>query len=116
MFIITFFAIATLQLLPEFAGDVLDGKADTLGVLQGASGAGALIGALFIAPMALRFKRIGLLVASSACFIGAWYIVFSFTRSLPLSMLSLFFAGVGANILITTIMGVIQMQVPASMR
>ncbi len=116
MFIITFFAIATLQLLPAFATDVLHGQADTLGVLQGASGAGALIGALFIAPMALRVRRIGLMVTLAACFIGACYIVFSRTTILPLSMLSLFFAGIGANILLTTIMGVVQLQVPASMR
>lgn len=116
LFIITFFAIATLQLLPAFATDVLHGQADILGLLQGASGAGALAGALFIAPLVLRVRRVGRLVSSAACFIGACYVLFSLSTSLPLSLLFLFFAGIGANILITTVMGIVQLQVPPSMR
>jgi len=102
--------------LPAFATDVLHGQADTLGILQGASGAGALVGALFLAPMALRIKRIGRLVTLAAGFIGIWYIVFSLSTTLPLSLISLFFAGVGANILIKTAIGIVQLQVPPEMR
>jgi MFS family permease len=116
LFMITFFMIAAFQLLPAFATDVLHGEADTLGLLQGASGAGAFVGALFLAPIALRFERAGLVVAIAGTIVGTGYTLLSLSSVLPVSMLSLFCSGIAGNLMLTMVMGIVQFQAPPAMR
>ncbi len=83
-----------MVLMPIFARDILHGGPHTLGFLMGASGVGALVGALYLAS---RKSVIGLgrvIVIASSTF-GAGLIVFSFSRSFPLSLVFLLFTGLG---------------------
>jgi MFS family permease len=83
-----------LVLMPIFAATVFHGGPHTLGLLMGASGFGALAGALWLAT---RRSVIGLgriIVAASAAF-GAGLIGFSFSSSLTIAIPCLAVAGCG---------------------
>jgi MFS family permease len=83
-----------MVLMPIFARDILHGGPQTFGFLMGASGIGALTGSLYLAS---RRSVLGLakLNAFATGAFGAGIIVFSFSRSLPLSMCILLFTGFG---------------------
>jgi len=67
-------------LMPIFAGQILHGGAKALGILMGASGVGALAGALLLASRE-TVKGLGRWVAISAGAFGASLIAFSGSRS-----------------------------------
>ncbi|HOW42064.1 MAG TPA: MFS transporter [Candidatus Omnitrophota bacterium] len=95
---VSLMAMSVTVLMPVFARDILGGGAHTLGFLVGATGLGALSGAIFIAS---REKPIGLsrlMPVSSGLFFGLGMVVFSFSRNVGLSMLVLFFTGLGLMI------------------
>jgi len=79
-------------LMPIFAGGILHGGAHTFGFLMGASGVGALIGAV---SLAARRSVLGLgrLVALMAAGFGASLIAFAASRQLWLSLLVLVVTG-----------------------
>ncbi len=79
-------------LMPIFAGSILHGGAHTFGFLMGASGVGALIGAL---SLAARRSVLGLgrLIALTAAGFGASLIAFAASRQLWLSLLLLVVTG-----------------------
>ncbi len=81
-------------LMPAFARDVLGGNANTLGFLMGASGIGALAGALYLAP---RKSAVGLgkVIIGAAVLFGLGLIAFSFTKVLWLSLVCMLFTGFG---------------------
>ena len=83
-----------IVLMPVFARDILHGGSHTLGFLMGASGIGALVGALYLAS---RKSVIGLgrLIVFSNCVFGCGLIAFSFSRYLPLSLCLMLFTGFG---------------------
>lgn len=114
--LVTFFALSSMNILPAFAGEVLGGEADTLGFLLAASGAGALTGTLFVVPTFQSVRRLGLALGGAVMWIGGWFLVFSFTRQLPLSMLALFCGAIGAPSVIATSLGLAQVMAPPEMR
>ncbi len=114
--LITFFGLPVINILPAVASDVLHGDATTLGLLMAASGAGALAGTLFVVPLAQSLRRTGVAVWSAVLWIGVWFVVFSIETSLPLSALSLFFVSLGAPLVITMAMGLLQLLAPPDMR
>jgi MFS family permease len=79
-------------LMPVFAADVLGEDARTLGWLMAALGAGELIGTLTIALGNLVPHRPAWVLAGVVVF-GASMVVFSLSRSLPLSLAVLVVAG-----------------------
>jgi MFS family permease len=81
-------------LMPVFATEILGGGPYTLGWLMAASGMGALMGALFLAA---RRSVVGLgkFIPAMAGTFGAGLIVFSFSRSLWLSLLLMVVTGLG---------------------
>jgi MFS family permease len=83
-----------IVLMPVFARDILHGGSHTLGFLMGASGIGALVGALYLAS---RKSVIGLgrLIVFSNCVFGCGLIAFSFSRYLPLSLCLMLVTGFG---------------------
>jgi MFS family permease len=87
------FGMSFLTLLPAWAVEILGGDARTNGFLQSARGVGALAASLAIATLAHRGARGKVMTIASFLFpilVG----LFSFTRSLPLSLAAL--AAVGA--------------------
>lgn len=81
-------------LMPVFAGNILHGGPNTLGLLMAASGLGALAGALLLA-MRRTVLGLGIWIAGSATLFGAALVAFAVSRSLWLSVAVLPFAGFG---------------------
>jgi MFS family permease len=81
-------------LMPIFAGSILHGGPHTLGFLMGASGVGALTGAVHLASRK-TVLGLGRLTAISAAMFGAGLITFSVSRWLWLSLGLMFVTGLG---------------------
>lgn len=79
-------------LMPIFAGGVLHGGAHTLGFLMGASGVGALFGAMSLAARR-TVLGLGRVVPFAAAVFGAGLIGFSLSRYLWLSLLLMLITG-----------------------
>lgn len=81
-------------LMPVFAKEIFHGGSHTFGFLMGASGLGALSGALYLAS---RKSVVGLerLIPMASALFGSGLIAFSFSRYLPLSLFLLVFTGLG---------------------
>jgi MFS family permease len=81
-------------LMPIFASDILHGGAHTLGFLMGASGAGALAGAVTLA-MRRSVLGLGRRIAVATALFGGSLLAFSLSRWLWLSLLVLPLTGFG---------------------
>lgn len=81
-------------LMPVFAKTILGGGPHTLGFLMGAGGAGALLAALTLAARSSVRGLTGLVPRAGALF-GLGLILFSFSRSAPLSMILILLAAAG---------------------
>jgi MFS family permease len=81
-------------LMPVFAATIFHGGPHTLGLLMGASGCGALLGALWLAS---RKSVIGLgrIIPIAAALFGGGLIAFSFAGRLPVAIPCLVIAGFG---------------------
>jgi MFS family permease len=81
-------------LMPAFASKVLHGGPDTLGILMGVSGVGALAGAVYLAS---RHSVLGLgkVIATSVTVFGVALIGFALSRTLWLSIALLPLVGAG---------------------
>jgi MFS family permease len=99
------------RFLPVFATDVLHAGASTFGLLLAAPGIGAVIAGLGIASFG-RLRRRLHFVAMSVYAFSLFLILFSFCRSLPLSMLLLILVG-ASNIAFRAVANsVVQMDTP----
>ncbi len=114
--ILTFFAFSVMQIMPAIATDVLHGNAEVLGLLMGASGAGALIGSTLIVPMTHKARKIGRLSSVAVLWAGIWLIIFSVSRNTYFSMLCLFLSALLLPIVFTSTNGLIQVTAPQNMR
>jgi MFS family permease len=92
MALVSLAGVPYMVLMPVFARQVLHGDATTLGFLSAASGAGALAGGMTLAARR-TVLGLGRWIAFAAGSFGAALIAFSFSRSLPLSLLMLPVAG-----------------------
>ena len=72
-------------LMPVFARDILGGGANTLGFLMGASGIGALSGALYLASRK-TVVGLGKVIVMATLLFGAGLMAFSFSKVLLLSL------------------------------
>ncbi len=93
--------------MPVFAKEVLHGGSHTFGFLMGASGLGALLGALFLAS---RKNVLGLdkVIPLAAGTFGLALIAFSFSRYFLLSMGLMVFIGLGMMLQMATSNTIIQ--------
>jgi predicted MFS family arabinose efflux permease len=99
------------RFLPVFATDVLHAGPSTFGLLLAAPGIGAVIAGLGIASFS-RLRRRTHFVAMNVYWFSLWLILFSFCRSLPLSMLFLVLVG-ASNIAFRSVANsVVQMETP----
>lgn len=102
-------------LMPIFARDILGGGADSLGILTGAAGIGALAGALALAARK-GLKGIGRWIAMATAGFGASIILFSFSRTFWLSALLLIPAGLAMMVQMAASNTLIQSMVPDNLR
>ena len=114
--LVTFFGLSIMNILPAVADHVLNGDSQTFGLLMGSSGAGALISTLFLIPLSQNSKRVGRIVGGAAVWMGTFYFLLSRSTFLPLSMLSIFLVSLGAPLVLTTGLGVMQLMAPGDMR
>jgi MFS family permease len=81
-------------LIPVFAKEILHGGPHTFGFLMGASGLGALMGALYLASRK-SILGIGKIIPLSAGLFGLGLISFSFSRFILLSLALMIITGLG---------------------
>jgi MFS family permease len=80
--------------MPVFAREVLGGDAQTLGFLTGAIGAGALIGAFYLASLK-GINTIPRIVFISACMFSAGLMTFAISANFWFSLIMLLITGFG---------------------
>jgi MFS family permease len=85
-----------MQLMPVFTEDILKVGASGLGILTSVSSIGALVGSFVLASLPDR-KR-GMLLIMSGIIMGLAVIVFSWSKSWPLSLAIIPFAGLGPTL------------------
>ena len=89
---VSIFGLPYIVLMPVFASEVLKGGPDTLGILVGAVGIGALAGAFSLA-LRRRLEGLGRIPALSAGAFGIALMLFSLSRNLIISAASLALVG-----------------------
>ena len=114
--LVTFFGLSVFNILPSVADHVLNGDSQTYGLLFASSGAGALISTLVLLPLSQAAKRIGLIVSGAAAWMGTFFFLLSNSTWLPLSMAVIFCISLGAPLVLTTGLGVLQLMSPPNMR
>ena len=87
-------AVSITGLLPLVARDMLGGGASTYGLLLGAFGAGAVVGAFAVPAMQRKFKSEDA-IRVCTLLIGVAHVTLAFSRSLSLSVIALLVAGGG---------------------
>ena len=87
-------AVPFTVLLPVVATEVLGGSASTLGFLMGATGLGALTGALYLASRQ-TVRGLGRVIVGASAVFGLGLIGVALSSSLPLTLLLLMLAGFG---------------------
>lgn len=102
-------------LMPVFADDYLGGDSGTLGFLMGCSGLGALAAALTLASRKHVFG-LGKWVAGACAGLGAFLVLFSFSRSVPLSALILVPVGFSMMTQMSSSNTLVQAMVPDELR
>jgi len=113
--ITSLFGISFATLFPAWAVDVLGGDATTNGLLQSARGLGALISALMLASLGRsRFK--GKLLTLGTFSFPLLLLLFTFVRSLPLSLLVLVGTGMAVILIMNVANALVQGLVPDALR
>jgi len=104
-----------ISFLPVFVVEVLKAGPEGLGFLVGATGAGSLSAALMLAFRGGVREEIRFLFVTSISFSLSLF-VFSLSKTFPLSMVALFFAGWGMVSFLATSNSLIQLSVPDRLR
>ena len=95
--LVSFMAMPYTILMPVFAAEILDGGAYTLGFLSTASGAGALVGALYLASRT-SVLGLGRIIVIATIVFGIGLIGFGLSRSLWFSIVMLVLTGLGTMV------------------
>ena len=91
----SFMGMPYTVLIPIFATQILQGGPETLGFLMAAVGVGALSGAIYLSSRQ-SVLGLGKIIAFSPAVLGIALIIFSQSRSLWLSLLTMLFVGCGS--------------------
>jgi MFS family permease len=113
--LISLLGLPYMVLMPIFADQILHGGARGLGLLMGASGVGALIGALILAARS-EVRGLGRIVAFAAAGFGASLIFFSLSRTFLLSAVLLLPVGFCMIVGMASSNTLIQTLVPDNLR
>jgi MFS family permease len=114
--LVSLFGMSVMQVMPAITTDLLGGNAQLLGVLMGASGAGALVGSLFLAPVVQRLHRVNFAQAVGVFLVGL--IIFGVGASRLPALTGMFLLGEGATIAVILAIssGLLQISAPPQMR
>jgi len=113
--LVSFVAMPYTVLMPIFADRILHGGARALGLLMGATGIGALLGALTLATKT-EVRGLGRWVAFACAGFGVSLILFAFSRNLQLSELLLLPVGFCMMLQMSSSNTLIQVMVPDHLR
>jgi MFS family permease len=105
--LVGFVAMPFAILMPAFAKDVFHGNATTLGLLNGAAGLGAVIGALYLTSIK-GTQSLSRLVVLGCTIYGAGLIAFGCSSILSLSLLAVVGVGFGSMVVLSGSNTVIQ--------
>jgi len=113
--LVSFVAMPYTVLMPIFADRILHGGARALGLLMGATGVGALLGALTLASKT-GVRGLGRWVALACAGFGVSLILFAFSHNLRLSVLLLLPVGFCMMLQMSSSNTLIQVMVPDHLR
>jgi MFS family permease len=102
-------------LMPVFAKDILHGGPDSMGMLMGAAGVGAVIGSIFLAHNRDP-NKLGRTIAFSLVRFGLGLILFSFSRNFWLSLALLPLVGSGFMVPMSAANTLLQTLTPDALR
>ncbi|MBA2304017.1 MAG: MFS transporter [Acidobacteria bacterium] len=114
-FLTAFLGLPLLTFLPIFARDVFKGDIGLYSRMMAFSGAGSVVGALIVAWLG-RFKHMGLTLLIVQVVFGMLLAGFALSRTLWLSELILFCAGITAMIVTAMTTSLVQLIVPDHLR
>ena len=109
------FGLSFTTLIPAWSVNVLGGGPAVNGLLFSARGAGALIGALFIASLGRRVMR-GRMLTYGSFIYPVLFFCLSFARTVPLSLIILAGAGVGTILVNNLSNALVQTSTPERLR
>ncbi len=89
-----FFGLPFQVFMPVYARDILGGGAELLGILTGAMGGGALVGAFYLASQKSSITIPRIIVITVVVF-ALTLMAFAYSTSIPLSVVLMFFMGFG---------------------
>ncbi len=112
---VSLFVLPFNTLLPVFAKVVFKGDASTFGYLTSSLGAGALLGAIFLASISSRRNRVKLLL-SSLFILGTALILFSSISNFPIALIFASIAGFSMMFHPTLCNTIIQVEASDEMR
>lgn len=110
------FVVPYQVLMPIFQKDVLGVGPEGLGILMAAPGLGGVLALLLLASIAHSFRRKGLLLTWCMVLLGIFLILFSWTNSFPLAILTLVGVGGFQMLFMATTNAMLQMIVPDALR
>jgi MFS family permease len=113
---VTLFIFSSLQLSSAIADLVLQGGPQLVGSMLGASGAGALVGVLVVAPQVQRIERAGMALSVALLWSGIWLIFTSFFTWAPLTIMGIFCYSLSIPVVLAGVGGLVQLLAPADMR
>jgi MFS family permease len=90
--LVSFVGMPYTTLTPIFASEILRGGSETLGLLMGASGFGALIAAVYLSSRS-SILGLGKIIAAAPAIFGIALIMFAFSQVLWLSLLAMVLLG-----------------------
>jgi MFS family permease len=114
--LISFFVLSNLNIYPAFATVILHGDSQTLGLLLGASGAGALVGSIFTTSLTQATRRVGRLLIGCIVWAGAVIFVNSFSTRAATATACIFISSMSIPFIFVTTNGLMQVLAPPEMR
>jgi MFS family permease len=105
--VISLVGLPFIVLLPAYAKEILHGSSDTLGYLMSAMGAGALLGAFY---MAARRSVIGLgkIISVNAGLLGLAIALVAFSGAMSFSLILFFFGGLSMILFLSSLNTMLQ--------